>query len=96
MHAKFGSRDHWDSGEVGGPYGTGCWKGIMSLFKAFKNAISYRVNNGSTTLFWEDKWCDDSPLKAILPGLYDMARNKMASVVNHTVVANGDAVGNPS
>lgn len=95
MRAKYDSRDHWNSREVGGPHGTGCWKGIMRLFKAFKNKISYRLGNGSTTLFWEDRWCGDSPLTDVLPCLYDMARNKMPSMANHVVVANESTFGSP-
>nr|GEU35782.1 RNA-directed DNA polymerase, eukaryota, reverse transcriptase zinc-binding domain protein [Tanacetum cinerariifolium] len=42
--------------------------------------VKKKVGDGEKTLFWEDSWLSDPPLKNIFPRLYTLETNKHASV----------------
>ena len=39
-----------------------------------------QVNNGENTLFWEDIWIKDVPLKLLYPTVYGFCQEKKALV----------------
>ncbi|GKF61776.1 hypothetical protein Tco_0181830, partial [Tanacetum coccineum] len=41
-----------------------------------------KVGNGAHTLFWEDSWISDSPLKQIYPRLHALESDKHATVAD--------------
>ncbi|KAK5840996.1 hypothetical protein PVK06_009904 [Gossypium arboreum] len=46
--------------------------------------FSWKIGNGKTTLFWEDKWCGKDPLKVDFPRLFRLAKLKYASVFDYS------------
>lgn len=46
--------------------------------------FSWKIGNGKTTLFWEDKWCGKDSLKVDFPRLFRLAKLKYASVFDYS------------
>ena len=42
----------------------------------------FEVNNGPNTLFWEDTWLGEVPLKTLFPKIYDYCCDKNARVAD--------------
>lgn len=47
---------------------------------AFVSCGSLKVHNGTQVTFWEDRWCGNNSLANDSPRLYNLVRNKNASV----------------
>jgi len=59
----------------------------MSVKQDFLNWMTFKVQNGKQTRFWEDKWLGNSALKEQYPNLFNLVHRKHVTV--HTVL-NGD------
>ncbi|WVZ62664.1 hypothetical protein U9M48_012381 [Paspalum notatum var. saurae] len=72
------------------PFGSGSkkpgishfWAGLMEVKHLFLGLGSFLVGNGSQVHFWEDTWCGSQPLKFIYPSLFNIVRNKSATVAD--------------
>jgi hypothetical protein len=67
--------------------GSSWWKQITEACNAFNSGwflkgIKRKVGNGRLTLFWEDPWLDDKPLRLALPRLFQIAENKSSSITH--------------
>ncbi|XP_026450968.1 phospholipid:diacylglycerol acyltransferase 1-like [Papaver somniferum] len=68
--------------------GCGVWKNIYKHLQVFKSSSSIKVGEGTSVLFWEDRWVGDHPLATKFPHLYAIAStknwtvNKCAATVN--------------
>jgi hypothetical protein len=58
------------------------WTGLMNVKDQFLDFGNFRLQNGAQIRLWEDKWLGDSTLKEQYPNLYNIVRNKSATVVN--------------
>jgi hypothetical protein len=56
--------------------GSQFWQGIMKVRQKFKWGAKFIVNNGENTLFCEDVWIGEIPLKLSFPQLYEYSREK--------------------
>jgi hypothetical protein len=56
------------------------WSGLMKVKHKFLDFIRFRVNNGTNTRFWEDRWVGNFKLKDRFPSLYNLTRKKGSSV----------------
>ena len=56
-------------------------KGVERFFPHF----SFKVGDGSTIFFWHDRWCGEVPLKELFSGLYVLAMDKYASIVDSSI-----------
>lgn len=69
--------------------GCGVWKNIYKHLQVFKSSSSIKVGEGTSVLFWEDRWVGDHPLATKFPHLYAIAStknwtvNKCAATVNN-------------
>jgi hypothetical protein len=64
------------------------WRDLWELVKSQRGVAGFvfesfelKIETGSKTLFWQDKWCGSLQLKEVFPRLYGVASNK-CSVVN--------------
>ena len=55
------------------------WRDILKLLQPFKSFSIIHIQNGSTCLFWEDKWIQQT-LENDYPELHSFAKNKVISV----------------
>lgn len=69
-------------------YGSCLWRGIYKEYSEFQRWITYRVGNGSRTLFWHDGWCGPTLFSIAFPGLFSLARLKNGLVRDHFVREN--------
>ncbi|GJR01647.1 RNA-directed DNA polymerase, eukaryota [Tanacetum coccineum] len=56
------------------------WYRCIKAIYGVRGALDNPVSNGEHTLFWEDTWLSNSPLKTIFPRLYALECDKHASV----------------
>ena len=56
------------------------WSGLMSVKQEFLKWMTFKVQNGKQTRFWEDKWFGNSDLKDQYPNLFSLAHRKHATV----------------
>lgn len=56
------------------------WQGLNKIKHNFKWGAVFQVNNEANTLFWEDVWKGDIPLKLAFPRLYDLCGQKQCVV----------------
>jgi hypothetical protein len=56
------------------------WKAILSLRDDFYKWYKKILGNGRSTSFWRNIWCGDVSLADKFPRLYDLARDKNATV----------------
>jgi hypothetical protein len=52
----------------------------MNAKDQFLDFGNFRLQNGAQVRFWEDKWQSDNTLKEQYPSLYNIVRNKSATV----------------
>lgn len=48
--------------------------------KVSQNNFSWKLQDGKTVLFWEDKWLDSDPLKDIFKRIYKLSNLKGLNV----------------
>ena len=60
--------------------GIGLWKGICKEAAKLKQDCVFELGEGKRIRFWEDVWCGESPLCAILPTLYSIVGTRGAKV----------------
>ena len=63
------------------------WSELMSVKQDFLKWMTFKVQNGNQTRFWEDKWLGNSAVIDQYPNLFNLVHRKHATV--HTVL-NGD------
>jgi len=76
--------------EVGGRSGSFWWKELVKIRDGlrvvdggwFTERVSKRMGDGSSTFFWYDRWLGDVPLRTRFSRLFDLATNKMCTVVD--------------
>jgi hypothetical protein len=57
----------------------------MKVKGEFLSLGKFDLGDGSQVQFWEDSWITSRPLKSIFPALYNIVREKSASVKNGTI-----------
>jgi hypothetical protein len=60
--------------------GSQFWQGILKVAHKAKWGITFQVNDGRKTLFWEDTWLLDIPLKLAYPKMYRYSWREMRAV----------------
>lgn len=65
----------------------GTWHNIVSTKEdlvefglSFESLFHKIVGSGSCTLFWQDIWLGDTPLKSSFPALYDLEKRKLCVI----------------
>ncbi|WVZ54247.1 hypothetical protein U9M48_005072 [Paspalum notatum var. saurae] len=56
------------------------WSGLMEIKCHFLNLGSFILNNGTHIKFWEDTWLGNQPLKHQYHSLFNIVRNKEATI----------------
>ena len=46
------------------------WSGVLKHTDAVELGLTRHLGNGSTILFWKDRWCSELPLSALYPNLF--------------------------
>jgi hypothetical protein len=82
-------RGGWHSRDNAGSHGVGLWKFISRDWHRFSSHIRLIPGDGSRISFWEEVWCGKSPLKVVFLGLYNIASNKGASIVDNFDLSSG-------
>lgn len=63
-----------------GKGGSQFWQGLCKVKHKIEWGARQEVNNGKDTLFWEDVWLGEVPLKLIFPQIYTYCRDKNCTV----------------
>ena len=58
----------------------GLWKEISKETIQLKQNCTFELGDGCRVRFWEDAWCDGTPLSMSFPSLFEVARSKGANV----------------
>jgi hypothetical protein len=53
---------------------------VIKVKNKFKWGAKMEVHNGENTIFWNDVWRGEVPLKLVFPKLYEYCRNKNCTV----------------
>jgi hypothetical protein len=84
VEAKYGSKKGgWRSCIRAGPHGMGFWKSISKDWHRFSSHFRLIPGDESRISFWGEVWCGSSPLKEVFPGLYSLASNNEAFIVDN-------------
>jgi len=86
LRARYG--EEWGRLKEGGSQDSPWWRSICRIREGlgegvgrwFDNNVRRVVGDGNVTLFWQDIWVGEVPLKLKFPRLYELANNKMCSV----------------
>lgn len=70
----------WISNIATQPYGTGLWGTIRNLWPKFINKCTIKIRDGGKTLFWEEVWVGQAPLRACFPELFNLSLQKVAAI----------------
>ena len=65
--------------------GPGCshfWQGLMKVNHTFQQFACKIMNDGKRTLFWEDTWVNNSPLKEQFPRLFNIYFSQKSDCVD--------------
>ncbi|KAG2687140.1 hypothetical protein I3760_09G038400 [Carya illinoinensis] len=89
-----GLRGEWCTREVRGAYGVGLWKHIRRGWAVFNQHVKLRVGTGSRIKFWRDVWCASRALKDLYPTLFQLARDKEASMAEVMEIEGGQFLWN--
>ena len=66
------------------------WRGIQAVKHKIRFGVTFKVRNGGDTMFWDDIWLADIPLRLEFPALYDKCgRKKMLESKSFGMVRNG-------
>ena len=52
------------------------WRGIQAVKHKIRFGVTFKVRNGGDTMFWDDIWLADIPLRLEFPALYDKCGRK--------------------
>jgi hypothetical protein len=97
VKAKYGSlRRGWRSRDNAGSLEVGLWRFISRDWLCFSSHTKLIPGDGSRISFWEEMWYDNSTLKEAFPGLYNIASNKEASIVDNIDLSSGSRQWNVS
>ena len=66
----------WFSKIPRGSYGVCLWKEISKEAMQLKQDCSFDLGDGCKVGFWEDAWCDETPLCLSFPSLYEVVDQK--------------------
>ncbi|WMV55343.1 hypothetical protein MTR67_048728 [Solanum verrucosum] len=78
--AKYGELNPWCTEITTEPYGVGAWRSIRNLWSQMETNLYIKVGSGTKTKFWKDVWIDQSPLRDLFPGLFQICGNPDANV----------------
>jgi len=81
IFARYGKEGSWTTKEVNTPYGVGLWRTIRNQWPRIWNNSVINVGNGRKTLFWNDTWMGQTPLRQQFPDIYILNQQKMATIV---------------
>ena len=56
------------------------WRGLHKVKHKFSWGAQFVVQNGRNTLFWDDTWISDVPLRLLFPRVFNLCRDKSATV----------------
>lgn len=57
------------------------WKVIMKEADWVDNNVEFVLGNGRRVRFWQDHWCGNSSLRLAFPAIFEIARDKNATMV---------------
>ena len=58
------------------------WNGVIQTKQSLKRGLAIKVNNWRNSLFWDDIWASDIPLRLEFLTLYDIYDDKHCLVVD--------------
>ena len=73
---------YWFTKTPRGNFWVGLLKAISKEADQLKQNCIFELGDGYRLRFWEDAWCGDNPLSAVLPGLYSLAGTTGAKVAD--------------
>ena len=68
----------WYPSKPKGAYRQSLWRFIHKGRGRFYHHFSFKVGVGSSIFFWDDRWCEEGPLRDLFPSLYVLGVNKDA------------------
>ncbi|KAG6684222.1 hypothetical protein I3842_12G052100 [Carya illinoinensis] len=84
----------WCTRDVRGAYGVGLWKHIRKGWGVFNRYVQLQLSVGSRIKFWGDVWCGNRALQELYPSLFQIAREKDATVSEIMEIAGGQILWN--
>ncbi|WMV47891.1 hypothetical protein MTR67_041276 [Solanum verrucosum] len=78
--ARYGREEPWTTQAVKTPYEKGLWRTIRNQWpKMWGNSV-IKVGNGRKTMFWNDIWVGQTPLRQQFPDIYNLNQQKLATI----------------
>ena len=56
------------------------WRGVQSVKHMIRYGVTFKVQNGRDTIFWDDLWISNIPLRLEFPSLYTICNRKDVQV----------------
>lgn len=56
------------------------WQGLPEVKHQFDKGAIFQVHNGKSTMFWDDVWIHNVPLRVSYPKIYPICRNRKCLV----------------
>ena len=82
LSLKYGMEDGgWFPKSPRGSYDVGLWKESSKETTQLKQHCAFKLSDGNKVRFWEDAWCDETPLCLSFPSLFEVTRTKGAKVM---------------
>ncbi|WMV33005.1 hypothetical protein MTR67_026390 [Solanum verrucosum] len=79
--ARYGREGPWTTQEVKTPYERGLWRTIRNQWQKMWGNFVIKLGNGRKTMFWNDVWVGQTPLRQQFPNIYNLNQQKLATIL---------------
>ncbi|WMV20542.1 hypothetical protein MTR67_013927 [Solanum verrucosum] len=78
--ARYGREGPWTTQAVKTPYERGLWRTIRNQWPKMWGNSMIKVGNSRKTMFWNDIWVGQTPLRQQFPDIYNLNQQKIATI----------------
>lgn len=96
LHALYKRRHSTIQSSTPSPSNSFFWNNIIHNKEPFISSIKWKIGDGSSTRFWEDKWTGNNTLKSVFPHAYSLALSHEVPVSSQGFLHNGNWTWQPT